>query len=124
MKQTAHTMIAAAIISIAAYAATAEPSTTTQYSKSQIAETMRTAHSAVQYRMLAGYFKAQEQQFEEKASTEKQEWERRSENGTALNAKYPRPVDSSRNRYEYFSYKAQEMEQQAARYESLSASVR
>ena len=36
-------------------------------------------------------------------------------------AKYPRPVDSSRNRYEYFLYEAGQMSQQAEHYESLSA---
>jgi hypothetical protein len=124
MKHTAQAMIAAAIISMAAYAATAEPSSTPEYTKSQIMGMMRTARTVDQCRALAGYFRAQEQMFEQKARSEKQEWERRSANVTGLAAKYPRPVDSSKNRYEYFTYKAQEMDRQAARFETESASAR
>ena len=116
--------ICAAILALAVSSLHAESSADPQYSKSEVIGMMRTAHTPDQYRALAGYFRAQEQQFEQKASSEKQELDRRSTNVTSISAKYPRPVDSSRNRYEYFTYKAQEMGQKAAHYESLSASAR
>jgi len=64
----------------------------------------RGAHTAQQYHVLAGYFRAQQQKFEREAQSEKQEWDRRSQNTSGLAQKYPRPVDSSKNRFEYFSY--------------------
>ena len=48
---------------------------------------------------------------------------RRSMNVSLPAAKYPTPLDSSKNRYEYFDYEAQKMSQQAAHYENLSASA-
>ena len=124
MNKNIKSAICAAILALAVSALQAESSVDPQYSKSEIIGMMRTAHTTDQYRTLAGYFRAQEQQFEQKASSEKQELDRRSANVTGIAAKYPRPVDSSRNRFEYFTYKAHEMEQKAARYESLSASTR
>ena len=51
------------------------------------------------------YFRAQQTKYQRQAQEEKAEWERRSQNVTGPAAKYPRPVDSSRDRYEYFEYK-------------------
>jgi hypothetical protein len=116
--------ICATILALAVSAVHAESSAEPQYDKSEMISMMRTAHTTSQYRALAGYFRAQEQQFEQKASSEKQEMDRRSANVTSIAAKYPRPVDSSRNRYEYFTYKAQEMGQKATHYESLVADAR
>ena len=50
------------------------------------------------------------------AQSEKAEWDRRSQNTTGISQKYPRPVDSSRNRYEYFTYEAGQMSQQATHF--------
>ena len=93
-------------------------------SDAQAQQMLRSAHTAEQYKMLAGYFHARQLVFEEKAQAEKQEWDRRSQVTDASYQKYPRPADSSRNRYEYFTYEAQQMSDQAAHYESLSASTR
>jgi hypothetical protein len=116
--------ICAVVLSLAVSALHAEAPADPQYTKSEVISMMRTAHTAGQYGALAGYFRAQEQQFEQKASSEKQEMDRRSANVTSISEKYPRPVDSSKNRYEYFTYKAQEMGQKAAHYDNLSASAR
>lgn len=124
MNRMIQSAISVSILALATTALHAEPSGEPPFSKDQITAMMRTAHTADQYRTLAGYFRAQEQSFEQKALSEKQEWDRRSANVTSIAAKYPRPVDSSRNRYEYFSCKAHQMEQNAAHYESLSASAR
>jgi hypothetical protein len=85
---------------------------------------MREARTADQYRTLADYFRSQQQHIELQAQAEKEEWQRRSQNVSGPAAKYPRPVDSSRNRYEYFSCEAQEMQRQAAHYDDLAASTK
>jgi hypothetical protein len=124
MKRTIQSAVFAGVLALAVNVLHAESAATPQYSKDQIMSLMHTAHTSDQYRTIAGYFRVQQQQFEQKAAAEKQEMDRRSANTTSIAAKYPRPVDSSRNRYEYFTYKAQEMDQKAAHYESLSASAR
>ena len=104
--------------------ARAEDVSTAHYSRAEVQKMMRTAHSAEQYRVLARYFRAQEAHFNQEAQSEKQEWERRNENVTGIAAKYPRPVDSSRNRYQYFVFEANETGQRAAHYEALEAGVK
>jgi hypothetical protein len=104
--------------------ASAEPSPAVHYSHSEVQKMIREARTPQQFETLASYFRTQQQGFEKQAQSEKQEWERRSQNVTGPDAKYPRPVDSSRNRYEYFTYEAGQMAQQAAHFESLSASAR
>jgi len=89
----------------------------------QVEEMLRGAHTVQQYQSLANYFRGRQQSFEQQAQSEKVEWQRRSQNVVGPAAKYPRPVDSSRNRYEYFTYEAQQMSQQAAHYESLLANA-
>jgi hypothetical protein len=115
-------MLALAIPAIGA--ASAQPSTAVHYSQSEVRKMIRQAHTPQQYQTLAAYFKAEQQAYERQAQSEKAEWERRSQNVTGLAAKYPRPVDSSKNRYEYFTYEAGQKAQQAAHFESLSATAR
>jgi hypothetical protein len=81
---------------------------------------IRQAHTPQEYQVLAGYFRSRQQKFEQQAQAEKEEWQRRSQNVTGPAAKWPRPVDSSKNRYDYFTCQANQMAQQAARYESLA----
>ena len=99
----------------------AQPSNTARYSKSEIKQMVHDAHTPEQYQALAQYFRSQQLADEQQAQSEKTEWERRSQNVTVSAAKYPRPVDSSRNRYEYYAYEAQQMGQQAEYYEGLLA---
>jgi hypothetical protein len=99
----------------------ADDSANQQFSKGELHKLVREAHSTDQYRALAKYFRAQQIKFQQQAQAEKAEWERRSENVTSIAAKYPRPVDSSRNRYEYFTYEAAQMDQRASHYENLGA---
>jgi hypothetical protein len=110
----------AALVTLTAAADSINPP---QVGKSELRRMMRDAHSSAQYRVLAGYFRAQQRRFEQQAEVEREEWIRRSANVSGPAAKYPRPVDSSKNRYEYFTTEAQEMNRQAAHYESLSAST-
>lgn len=105
-------------------AALAESSTPVKYSNAELKQMEQQAHTPEQYQTLATYFRSRQQNFEQQAQVEKAEWERRSQNVTGILAKYPRPVDSSKNRYEYFAYEAQQMSQQAAHFESLAANVK
>jgi hypothetical protein len=90
------------------------------YTHSELRKMIQEAHTEQQYKILASYFRSQQQTFEQQAQAEKVEWDRRSQNVTGPAAKYPRPVDSSKNRYEYFTYEARQMNKQATHYESLS----
>ena len=104
--------------------ARADSSTPAKYSNAELKTMEQQAHTAQQYEALASYFRSRQQDFKLQAHAEMDEWARRSQFVTGLAAKYPRPVDSSRNRYEYFKYEAQKMSQQAAHYESLAANSR
>lgn len=99
----------------------AEAIATAHYSHSEIKKMIHDAHTAEQYQALASYFRSQQQAFDQQAQSEKKEWERRRQIVTGAAAKYPRPVDSSKNRYEYFAYEAEQMNQQALHFESLAA---
>jgi hypothetical protein len=91
--------------------------------QTEVKQMIREAHSVAQYQTLASYFRARQQAFQQQAQSEKEEMDRRSQYTTGISQKYPRPVDSSRNRYQYFAYEADQMGQQAAHYENLSASA-
>jgi len=99
----------------------ADSNSSSQIAKSELRRMIRDAHTQEQYVVLAKYFRAQQQHFEQEAQAEKVEWIRRSANVSGPAAKYPRPVDSSKNRYEYFSAEANEMDLKASHYEALSA---
>jgi hypothetical protein len=124
MTRKIQVLAAIAAITVSAGLARAQNSMNAGISDSQAQQMLRSAHTVEQYKMLAGYFHARQLVFEEKAQAEKAEWDRRSQITAASYQKYPRPADSSRNRYEYFTYEAQQMSDQAAHYESLSASAR
>ncbi|WP_263354728.1 hypothetical protein [Acidicapsa acidisoli] len=78
------------------------------YTQSQLKKLVNEAHTPDQYDVLAHYYGNEQQSFLQKAADEKQEWARRSQFTTSISAKYPRPVDSARNLYEYYAYKASE----------------
>lgn len=111
-----------AVVIAGSFARAAEPGNA-NLSHSQVARLVRTAHSAEQYRTLAEYYQTQKLQFEERARAEMHEWIRRTFDTTGL-YKYPRAIDSSRNRYEYFKYEESRMSRKEARYEDLAAADR
>jgi hypothetical protein len=112
-----HFMLALAAFALMAGTARAESSQT--LSRAELNQMIATAHSPEQYQELASYFRWRQQVFKERAHAELVEWDRRSQIVGSIAEKYPRPVDSSRNRYEYFSYEEQQMSQKAAYYEKL-----
>ncbi|MGO9794509.1 MAG: hypothetical protein ACLPLZ_00255 [Terracidiphilus sp.] len=99
----------------------AQPPDHRSYTQSEIKQMIRDAHTAQQYHDLATYFQGRQQYFEQQAQSEKIEWDRRSQITAASYQKYPRPADSSRNRYEYFTYEARQMASQADHFDILSA---
>jgi hypothetical protein len=76
------------------------------YTQAQVKELARDARTPEQFKTLANYYGEQQKKYLRLAADEKQEWDRRSQNIVSVAAKYPRPVDSARNLYEYYMYKA------------------
>jgi hypothetical protein len=87
-----------------------------QPSSGQLKQMAKDAHTPEQYSALAQSYGQLQKTYLEKAAEEKQEWDRRSQNIVSIAAKYPRPVDSARNLYEYYRYKANEAGSLAAKY--------
>jgi hypothetical protein len=112
-----HVALALAAFTLTANVARAESSQ--NLSRPELKKMVQSAHSPDQYQELASYFRWQQQVLKEKAHSELAEWDRRSRFVGGLAEKYPRPVDSSRNRYQYFCYEEQKMGQKAAHYEQL-----
>jgi len=79
------------------------------------------AHAPAQYTALSSYYGDLRKNYLQQAAAEKKEWERRSQNTMGSAAKYPRPVDSARNLYEYYMYKASEAGTLEAKYSRLAA---
>jgi hypothetical protein len=117
--------IAACFLSLAvttianAQSATASADSGAKYTPAQVKQMESTADAPNQYRALAEYYGEQHKSYLQKAAEEKQEWERRSQNVMGVLAKYPRPVDSARNLYEYYMYKASTTGALEARYDKL-----
>ena len=124
MTRKMHVLVAIAAITVTAGLARAQNSMSAGMSHSQVEQMLRSAHTVEQYKMLAGYFHERQFVFEEKAQAEKLEWERRSQITAASYQKYPRPADSSRDRYEYFTSQAHQLSDQAAHFDSLATSAR
>jgi hypothetical protein len=84
----------------------------------------RSAQTPEQYQELASYFRTRQQDFRQQAVSEVPLMAWRSQFTFSLAAKYPRPFDSSRNRYDYFMYETHQMSQKAAYYEGLAAGAK
>ena len=93
----------------------------THYTQAQLKQMVREAHTPEQYRALASYYRQVQKSYRLQAAEEKQEWIRRSESITVVAAKYPRPVDSARNLYEYYRYRASEASELSGKYSQLAA---
>ena len=123
MRTRIHIACALLAFAVSSGVASAGSATAVNLSSSDVKKMIEEAHTAQQYQTLAAYFRSRQQAFEQKAHSEIEWIARRDLNVSLPAAKYPAPLDSSRNRYEYFTYEAQQMSRQAAHYESLAASV-
>jgi len=92
------------------------------YSRPELRQLVREAHTPEQYRVLADYYAHQHDSFRQEAAEEKQEWERRSMNVSGPAAKPPRPVDSAKNLYEYYVWEADHASSLASQYRQLEVS--
>jgi hypothetical protein len=114
--------LALALVGVAsAQSAASSAQVGVKYTKAQVKELALNAHAPEQYAALASYYGAQKADYLQQAAAEKKEWERRSKNITGVLAKYPRPVDSARNLYEYYMYKASEAGTLEAKYHQMAA---
>lgn len=93
------------------------------YTRTQLSQLIRDAHTQGQYETLSTYYREKQAAFSEEAAKEKKEWIRRSQNVVLINAKYPRPVDSARYLYEYYADQAQQAGQLAAKYQQLAVTT-
>jgi hypothetical protein len=89
----------------------------THYTQAELKKLAQEASTPSQYATLAAYYAEQQRKYTAQAAEEKLEWARRSQNIMVVAAKYPRPVDSARYLYEYYTYKATEAGQLTAQYE-------
>jgi hypothetical protein len=85
-------------------------------SPAEVKRMIHEAHTPDRYRAIARYYDERHADFSQKASDEMAEWARRSQNTTGPAAKYPRPVDSARNLYEYYAHEADNASFQADKY--------
>jgi hypothetical protein len=88
---------------------------------SHLKQMAREAHTQEQYKAVAECYEKLQNKYLQKAEEEKQEWALRSQNVMDTAAKYPRPVDSARNRYEYLMTKASKAGELSAKYSQLAA---
>jgi hypothetical protein len=88
--------------------------------RAQLNHLKRTAHTPEQYHILAAYYKRRQLSYLKEAAEEKQEWVMRSQYGTQVGVKYPRPVDSARSLYEFYENSAEEMGALSSRYQQLA----
>jgi hypothetical protein len=91
------------------------------YTQGQLKQMARNAHAPEEYRSLASYYAERQRIYVQKAADEKAEWERRSQNVAGVLAKYPRPVDSAKNLYEYYVAEAADAGRLEAKYSLMAA---
>lgn len=107
------TLIATGILSFAftgvgfAQGTASSAQTDAHYTQAQVKQLALTARAPQQFKALAGYYGQEQNRYARLAAEEKAEWDRRSNQPIVGSlAKYPRPVDSARNLYEYYMYEA------------------
>jgi hypothetical protein len=121
MKRIWRTSLLAVSVALAESLTWAQDTQAPRVNKAEIQRMIRQAHSPEDYRAIADYFRARQKAFDNEAQAEKVEWQRRSQNVMGPAAKYPRPVDSSKYRFDYFSYESLQMAQQALHFEALAS---
>jgi len=116
-------MVAAMFAPVLANAATRPASDQPQYTSVQIRRMAREAHTVEQYTQLIDYYQSQHRLYQRKAAEMMGEWARRNEVIAPLYEKYPRPVDSARNLYEYYQYEATQASAKVALYNRLADQI-
>jgi hypothetical protein len=91
-----------------------------QFTGAQIRKMVREAHTPEQYSDLADYYAIRQRMFKQKAREEMRLWAERNAMINPIYEKWPRPVDSARNLYEYYEYRAGECAKLEAKYSRLA----
>jgi hypothetical protein len=81
----------------------------------------REAHTLEQYRALADYYVGLQREYLCEAEKDRQEWAERSKGVAWKGSKAPRPMDFSREAYQYDMSRASKAEAAAAKYGQLTA---
>jgi len=117
-------ILSLAFVAAVSAAVSATPSEkTSQPTPAQLKQMAKDARTPEQYAALAQSYGQLQKSYLEKAAEEKQECDRRGQNVVSIAAKYTRPLNSARNLFEYYSYKATEAGDLAAKYRQLAAST-
>lgn len=120
MKHIFQIILAITSFAIATGMIAAETTNPAHISGPELRRMERQARTPEQYQLVASAYRAQQEYFQQKADAEMHEWIRRMQFVNPVWEKYPRPEDSSRNRYEYFRYEARQLGKKADRYQELS----
>ena len=83
-------------------AAATRPSDQPEYSGAQIRKMVKEARTVQQYTVLADYYQARSRMFKQKAAEEMHLWAERNAVISPVYEKWPRPVDSAHNLYDYY----------------------
>jgi len=110
----------AVLTSLQSFASISTDNDTPRYSQHQIKKMIGKAHTPEQYSTLATLYRNKQKTYLKEADAAKTEVTRRSVTISSISAKYPRPVDSARYLYEYYSKMASDAGDSASRYQRLS----
>ena len=113
-------MLTFAIATVAAQATEKTGPDDPEYTAAQVRHLIHSAHTAQQFSDLADYYAARKRTFELKAKDALDLWAQRAAMINPLSEKWPRPVDSARNLYQYYAYEAAHCGQLSAKYGALA----
>jgi hypothetical protein len=82
---------------------------------------IKSASSAADFKVLAGYYHQKEAKYRAEAADEKAERDRRAQVNASVMQKYPRPVDSAQYLYESYTNSADHAALQAQHFEQLAS---
>src|SRR5579863_2545034 len=91
-----------------------------EYTSAQIRKMAREAHTVQQFTVLADYYQTRRRMYQRKAAEEMHLWAERNAMITPLSEKWPRPVDSARNLYDYYEHMADESAALVEHYNKLA----
>ena len=86
----------------------------------QIKHLARTAKTEEDFTQIANYYWARQREYNRKAHEELIEWGRRNGIYSPAMEKWPRPVDSARNLYEYYRYEEAQSARLFAKYSKMA----
>ena len=101
-------------------AAATTPADKPEYTPAQIRKMAHEARTVGQFTVLADYYQTRKRLYERKAAEEMHLWAERNAQITPLSEKWPRPVDSAHNLYDYYEQMASESAAMVERYNKLA----